>query len=74
MSNSAPVAPALLYTRHIAAALNVTERQVKYWLDIGELPGRRIRDTGQRFITPADLQQFSDAKGLTINWQAIPIS
>lgn len=62
--------PQLLFTRHIAAALNITTNQVKYMLDAGLLEHRRLMPNGQRFVTPAELIVFAVRSGLELDWSA----
>lgn len=74
-SNTTPPegTPPMLYTRHIALALGLTDEQVKHRMNYGHIKTRRIGQRGHRFITPSDLIRFSKENGLYINWEAIPI-
>lgn len=53
------------------AGLNLTARRVKYLLELGVFPHTRLTPTGQRLMTPANLQAAANELGLTIDWEAI---
>ncbi len=61
----------MLYTRHIAAALDVKPSTVKHWLTQGILTARQLSSGRQRYVTPADLIVFAVDAGMTLDWEAV---
>lgn len=63
--------PPVLYTRHVACALGLTDEQVKHRMNYGHIKTRRIGRRGHRFVTPVDLMRFARDAGLRIDWDAV---
>jgi hypothetical protein len=63
--------PQLLSPRHVCAALQMPEREVRYLLESEQLP-HIPRDRGQqRRIRTKDLLSFAEQKGLSLDWDAV---